>query len=525
MPIKVKNLTSSYGGSDIIKGITHNFPRQSISCIIGQNGCGKSTFLKTLSKMLNNYNGSIYISSKDINKMSSKDIALKLGFLTQSSEAHKGLTVYDLVSRGRYPHKGILQINSPKDKEIIENAIKLTELKDIKHKNLDEISGGQKQRAWIAMIVAQDTDILLLDEPTTYLDIHHREEVIRLIKKLKDSYNKTIVAVLHDIYESQLLSDYIIGIKEGVIIRDGKSIDVINKEFLEELYEVQCDEYKLEDKSYFLPNVELINSKNNNTNSSDIYRISNLNLSYGKHNVLKNINLNFKKGLIHSVMGINGSGKSSLIKAMVRDNKLVNGELILSNKNLETYSNKELSLQVAYLPQEEELPNGFTVEEYVNLGRFSYNRWYKQWTKDDKRVVFESLKKVGAEKYIDSNLMNLSGGQQQRVRIARLLAQNSDTLFLDEPCSFLDIKGQKEVLDCIRDISINEKKTVIMILHDPWQATLYGDELHIIDNNRVKFSGKKEEFINYKNLKDLYKLEWEEGISGNKKVLFPQFKN
>lgn len=521
MPIKVKNLTSSYVDIDIIKGITHNFKKNSITCIIGQNGCGKSTFLKTLSKMLNINSGSIDISGRDINSMNSKEIALKLGFLTQSSETHKGLTVYDLISRGRYPHKGILQINSIKDEKIIENAIKLTELEHIKNKNLDDISGGQKQRAWIGMILAQDTDILLLDEPTTYLDIHHREEIINLIIKLRNTYDKTIITVLHDIYEAQILADYIIGIKDGKIFNKGMATELINKDFLENLFEVDCDEYKFENRNYYLPSIQRTQLKKINKNY--IYEISKLNVSYEKYNVLKDINLTFDEGLIHCIMGINGSGKSTLIKAMVQENTTISGSLSLLNKKLNSYSNKELSNLIAYLPQEEDFPKGFTVEEYVNLGRFSYNNWYSQWTRNDKKIVFESLEKVGAEKYIKNTLVNLSGGQKQRVRIARLLAQKSDILFLDEPCSFLDIKGQKEVLDCIRQISINEKKTIIMILHDPWQATLYGNKLHIIDENIVKYSGDLEGFINEENLNELYKINWNKAISGNNCVYFPQF--
>lgn len=522
MSIQLNELKLSYGDNAILKGLTHRFPPNSISCILGKNGCGKSTLLKTISKFLYPSYGNVLLSGQDINTMNSKQIALKLGFLTQSSDDHKGLTVYQLVKRGRYPHNGLLQVESTNDEKIINEALALTELNDISHKDLDEISGGQKQRAWIAMILAQDTDILLLDEPTTFLDIHHRQEIIKLINKLKNDYNKTIVAVVHDLYESQKISDYIIGIKDGIILQEGLSKDILNKKFIENLYDVKCDEYKFNNESYFLPSKEY-NVNEVYTNNDHTYLVSNLYISYGDYPVLKDLDLTLKRRKIHCIMGINGSGKSTLIKAIVGEQKLNSGTINLYNKDISSYKVKELSKKISYLSQEETLPSGFTVEEYVNLGRFPYTKWYKQWTRKDREIVYESLKAVGAEDLMKCNLLNLSGGQQQRVRIARLLAQKSEVLVLDEPCSFLDIKGQKEVLDCIEKIAKNENKTIIMILHDPWQAALYGQELHIIKDMQVIFSGNQTDFINPVNLQELYNVDWVEAKGIKRSVLFPNW--
>lgn len=214
--IKLNNITAGYNKVEIIKNINIDFKDGSITSIIGKNGCGKTTLLKTASNLLKPFRGIITIMGKDISDIPDKELAKKVSFLPQNRTV-PNITVYNLVMHGRYPYLGFSRTPLKKDREIVKKAIELMGLYKYVNKNIHELSGGQRQKVYIAMVLAQDTDIIFLDEPTTYLDINHQLEILEEIKKLK-KMGKTIVMVLHDLNSALSCSDRICLMDNGEIV-------------------------------------------------------------------------------------------------------------------------------------------------------------------------------------------------------------------------------------------------------------------------------------------------------------------
>ncbi|CCC57754.1 ABC transporter ATP-binding protein [Caloramator australicus] len=239
--IKTENLSIAYDNYEIVRNLNLNIPKGKITAIIGANGCGKSTILKTIARVINPKNGKIYIKGEDILEKHPKEIAKIMAFLPQSPVAPLGLCVEDLVSYGRFPYKSGFGSLNKDDREIIDWSIDVVGMKEFKDRPLEELSGGQRQRAWIAMALAQQTEILLLDEPTTYLDIQHQLEILRLLEQLNKKEKRTIVMVIHELNNAARFSDYIIGIKSGKIVCEGKPEDVITKENLREIFNIDAE--------------------------------------------------------------------------------------------------------------------------------------------------------------------------------------------------------------------------------------------------------------------------------------------
>jgi len=214
--IKLENVSAGYYKIEIIKNINVTFEEGSITSIVGKNGCGKTTLLKTASNLLKPFRGKVTIKGRDILNIPNKELAKKISFLPQHRPV-PNITVYDLVMHGRYPHLGFSRIPQKKDKEIVEISIEKMGLNEYVNKNVSELSGGERQKAYIAMILAQDTDIMFLDEPTTFLDINHQLEILEVIKKLK-KMGKTIVMVLHDLNSALSCSDRVCLMEKGEIV-------------------------------------------------------------------------------------------------------------------------------------------------------------------------------------------------------------------------------------------------------------------------------------------------------------------
>ena len=213
--IKLNNIAAGYNKVEIIKNISIDFEEGSITSIIGKNGCGKTTLLKTASNLLKPFRGQITLKGMDISSVPNKELAKKVSFLPQL-RAVPNITVYNLVMHGRYPYLGFSRTPQRLDKEIVENAIENMRLEKYIDKNVQNLSGGQRQKVYLAMVLAQDTDIIFLDEPTTYLDINHQLEILETIKKLKQM-GKTIVMVLHDLSNALSYSDRICLMENGEI--------------------------------------------------------------------------------------------------------------------------------------------------------------------------------------------------------------------------------------------------------------------------------------------------------------------
>lgn len=236
-----QQVTIGYGEHVIVSDLDVEIPDGKVTSIIGPNGCGKSTLLKALSRLLSVKNGEILLDGKNIHTQSTKEIAKKIAILPQSPDVADGLTAGELVSYGRFPHQKGFGRLSTEDKEEIDWALKVTGTYDFKHRAINDLSGGQRQRVWIAMALAQKTDIIFLDEPTTYLDISHQLEILELVQELNREHGTTIVMVLHDINQAIRFSDHLIAMKGGDIVSSGETQEVLTKEILEEVFNIDAE--------------------------------------------------------------------------------------------------------------------------------------------------------------------------------------------------------------------------------------------------------------------------------------------
>ncbi len=237
----VDSISIQYDQKSIIKDFSFDVNEGEIVSIIGPNGSGKSTLLKALSRQLPYQTGAVELDGINLKSMSPKQIARKLCMLSQKNQAPSDMTVYDLVAYGRYPHKKWYEKLTNDDREIIQWAIDKTHLSDYQTRTVASLSGGESQRAWIAMALAQRPQILLLDEPTTYLDIAHQLQLLELIHSVNKELGMTIVMVLHDLNQASIYSDKICVIKDGAMVRYGTSEEVMTRELIRKVYHVDCE--------------------------------------------------------------------------------------------------------------------------------------------------------------------------------------------------------------------------------------------------------------------------------------------
>ncbi|WP_317368082.1 ATP-binding cassette domain-containing protein [uncultured Tyzzerella sp.] len=232
--IKLKNITKKYGETPIIDNVSLDIPKGQVIAFIGANGAGKSTLISIISRTLSKNSGEVYIDDKELSKWNNNELSKKISILKQSNNLNIRLTVKELVSFGRFPYsKGKL---TKEDKQHINDAIKYMGIEDLQDRYLDELSGGQRQMAFISMIIAQDTEYVFLDEPLNNLDMHHCVKIMKNIKRLSREKNKTIIIVIHDINFVSLYADYIIAMKNGQIVKNSKKDEIIKEPVLKEIY-------------------------------------------------------------------------------------------------------------------------------------------------------------------------------------------------------------------------------------------------------------------------------------------------
>ncbi|MDF5755723.1 ABC transporter ATP-binding protein [Spongiactinospora sp. TRM90649] len=233
-------LTLGYGEREIAADLSITIPDRSFTVIIGPNACGKSTTLRALARMLKPSAGSVYLDGSVITSLPSKEVARRLGLLPQSSIVPDGITVADLVSRGRYPHQRLMRQWSRDDEAAVGAAMAATDVRDLADRPVDELSGGQRQRVWLAMVLAQQTSILLLDEPTTFLDIAHQIEVLDLCAELHEQ-GRTLVAVLHDLNQACRYATHLLVMRDGRIVAEGDPREIVTAELVAEVFELRCE--------------------------------------------------------------------------------------------------------------------------------------------------------------------------------------------------------------------------------------------------------------------------------------------
>lgn len=237
--IQLNNISKKYGQKKVVDNVSIEIPEGKITSFIGPNGAGKSTVLSIMSRLMKMDSGSVLIEGRAIEEWKKDDLAKKISILKQSNNISLKLTIRELVSFGRFPYsKGNL---TEEDDKYIDEAINYMQLKDIEDKYIDELSGGQRQRAYIAMVIAQNTDYVFLDEPLNNLDMKHSVEIMKILRKLCNDLSKTVVIVIHDINFASCYSDYIAALKDGKVVKYGNTDEIVNKESLEEVYDMNID--------------------------------------------------------------------------------------------------------------------------------------------------------------------------------------------------------------------------------------------------------------------------------------------
>ncbi|GAA0375233.1 ABC transporter ATP-binding protein [Bacillus horti] len=257
MMLESKQIHLSYNHSPVLSEVNVSFIEGKITSIIGPNGCGKSTFLQAIARQLTPDQGKIYLRGTDTTRWKRKDFAKEVAFLMQTHAQTPEITVSRLVEFGRFPHKKKFQRLAQEDYEVIEWAVHITQLEPLLDRNVQSLSGGERQRAWIAMALAQQPHLLLLDEPTTFLDIHHQLEIINMLKRLNKDHKMTIITVLHDMNQAAFVSDQIVVFKQGKLYRAGSPNEVITEMMLREVFNISA-KITTEDGIPHISHMELI---------------------------------------------------------------------------------------------------------------------------------------------------------------------------------------------------------------------------------------------------------------------------
>jgi ABC-type cobalamin/Fe3+-siderophores transport system ATPase subunit len=238
--LETRKAVIGYGDVPIVHSVDVNIPDGKITAIVGPNGCGKSTLLRALIRLLTPSEGSVMLDGKDIHGIPTKDVARLVGLLPQAPIAPVGITVKELVARGRTPHQKLLRPWSSTDETAVMSALHSTNLTPLQDSVVDELSGGQRQRAWIAMALAQDTPLMLLDEPTTYLDIAHQYEVLDLLHRLNERQGRTIVMVVHDLHQAARYAHHVIAMCDGEVAAAGAPADVFTEQLISEVFDIEA---------------------------------------------------------------------------------------------------------------------------------------------------------------------------------------------------------------------------------------------------------------------------------------------
>ncbi|WP_380164912.1 ABC transporter ATP-binding protein [Jannaschia sp. R86511] len=235
-----EDLRLGYDGHEVVRGLTVAVPTGRVTCVVGANACGKSTLLRGLARLLQPTAGRVVLDGADIRRLRTREVATRLGILPQSPSAPDGITVADLVARGRYPHQTWLRQWGSDDEAAVAAAMVATDTVDLAERCVDELSGGQRQRVWIAMTLAQDTDLMLLDEPTTFLDLAHQVEVLDLLADLNEQQGRTVVLVLHDLNQAARYSDHLVAMKDGAVVAEGPPAEVVTEDLVREVFGLDC---------------------------------------------------------------------------------------------------------------------------------------------------------------------------------------------------------------------------------------------------------------------------------------------
>ncbi|ONK09735.1 ABC transporter ATP-binding protein [Streptomyces sp. MP131-18] len=238
--LRTDRLRLAYDSHEVVKGLSFEVPPGRFTAIVGPNACGKSTLLRGMARLLAPASGAVLLDGRSIHTLPTREVAATLGMLPQSPVAPEGITVTDLVSRGRYPHQGWFRRWTGDDEAAVAEALLATDVLELAERPVDELSGGQRQRVWIAMALAQRTELLLLDEPTTYLDLPHQVEVLDLLTDLNRTEGTTVVTVLHDLNLACRYADHLVALRAGEIVAQGAPAEVVTEQVVADVFGMRC---------------------------------------------------------------------------------------------------------------------------------------------------------------------------------------------------------------------------------------------------------------------------------------------
>ncbi|GGM49544.1 ABC transporter ATP-binding protein [Haloarcula argentinensis] len=270
--LDVDELVVGYPSTDelVIDGQTLAVPDGEVTALIGPNGSGKSTLLKALANRLEPDDGRVLLDDRRVDSFESKELARKLGRLSQQNTAPDTISVEELVERGRYPHQGFFESQTDDDAEAVDEAIAMAGVDHLRDREIGTLSGGQTQLVWIAMALAQDTDVLLLDEPTTFLDPRHQLEVMQVVEMLRDKSDTTVVLVLHDISQAARYADNVVALKEGTIYASGPPEAIVTDDLLADVFDIDSEVIETEHGPVVVPLDPIVEPSQNETNESEM---------------------------------------------------------------------------------------------------------------------------------------------------------------------------------------------------------------------------------------------------------------
>jgi iron complex transport system ATP-binding protein len=238
--LKITSLSVGYGDKPIVQDVSLVAQEGALTILVGPNGCGKSTLLKAIARVLKPMSGTVTLDEASVHKIPTRTLAKSLALLPQGPIAPEGLTVHELVSQGRFPHQTLARQWSIEDSRAVADAMAAADVTDFAERRVDSLSGGQRQRCWIAMVLAQDTDVILLDEPTTFLDLKVQVDVMTLLQRIAHDQNRTLVVVLHELNIASMFGDKIIMMREGAIVDQGAPDDVMTRENLKAIFDLDA---------------------------------------------------------------------------------------------------------------------------------------------------------------------------------------------------------------------------------------------------------------------------------------------
>lgn len=238
--IEIANATLGYGRTPVSTDLNFTVPENSFTMIVGPNGCGKSTVLRALSRLLSPHTGAVILEGEDIRRIKTKQLARRLGLLTQHPASPDGIRVAELVARGRHPHLRVLQQWTAADEKAVADAMRITGVTELAAHPVDQLSGGQRQRVWIALVLAQQTPLLLLDEPTTFLDLAHQLSILELCRKLVAEQGRTIVAVVHDLSQACRFATHMIAMRDGAVVASGAPAEIVTPSLVRGVFGVEA---------------------------------------------------------------------------------------------------------------------------------------------------------------------------------------------------------------------------------------------------------------------------------------------